>query len=332
MQPGEELVDEPFQRLIERGELLAAPLRGLLGADGHAQGQADARGAVRGGHAPWAVWDRTAAAPSTAATESPDAVLGAVAARLGLDRPPRLLTVLAIGAHSDDIEIGCGGDDAPARRAVPAIRSAGSCSAPPASERDGGARRARPRSSARREARRAPARSSATRFFPHDAGVKEFFEELKADLAPDLVFTHARHDLHQDHRIVCELTWNTFRDHLILEYEIPKYDGDLGSPNVFVPGRRSTSPAGRSSCSCEHFAHPARQALVHRRRLPRPDAAARRRVALADAGTRRRSTPASSGSTSPAEPPERSGGERRAGVERVQAAPRCRPRIASSPG
>ena len=64
--------------------------------------------------------------------------------------------------------------------------------------------------------------------------MKESFEELK-DVEPDLVFTHTRHDLHQDHRLACELTWNTFRDHLVLEYEIPKYDGDLGSPNVFVP-------------------------------------------------------------------------------------------------
>ena len=55
------------------------------------------------------------------------------------------------------------------------------------------------------------------------------------DVRPDLVFTHTRHDLHQDHRLACELTWNTFRNHLILEYEIPKYDGDLGAPNVFVP-------------------------------------------------------------------------------------------------
>jgi LmbE family N-acetylglucosaminyl deacetylase len=53
-------------------------------------------------------------------------------------------------------------------------------------------------------------------------------------IEPDVVFTHYRHDLHQDHRLVCELTWNTFRDHLILEYEVPKYDGDLGSPNTFV--------------------------------------------------------------------------------------------------
>ena len=64
--------------------------------------------------------------------------------------------------------------------------------------------------------------------------MKDFFEELKGRVDPDIIFTHSRHDLHQDHRLVCELTWNTWRNHLILEYEIPKYDGDLGTPNVFV--------------------------------------------------------------------------------------------------
>jgi LmbE family N-acetylglucosaminyl deacetylase len=67
------------------------------------------------------------------------------------------------------------------------------------------------------------------------APVKECFEELKKVFSPDVIFTHFRHDLHQDHRFLCELTWNTFRNHLILEYEIPKYDADLGSPNFFVP-------------------------------------------------------------------------------------------------
>jgi LmbE family N-acetylglucosaminyl deacetylase len=65
--------------------------------------------------------------------------------------------------------------------------------------------------------------------------VKELFERLKADLEPDVILTHTRGDLHQDHRLVCELTWNTWRDHLVIEYEVPKYDGDLGAPNVFVP-------------------------------------------------------------------------------------------------
>jgi LmbE family N-acetylglucosaminyl deacetylase len=73
-------------------------------------------------------------------------------------------------------------------------------------------------------------------FFPYIGGdVKDVFEDLKSRLDPDVILTHSRHDLHQDHRLVCELTWNTWRDHLILEYEIPKYDGDLGTPNVFVP-------------------------------------------------------------------------------------------------
>ena len=71
-------------------------------------------------------------------------------------------------------------------------------------------------------------------FFRYGGEVKEYFETLKARVSPDLILTHHGSDLHQDHRLVAELTWNTFRDHLILEYEIPKYDGDLGSPNVFV--------------------------------------------------------------------------------------------------
>ena len=72
-------------------------------------------------------------------------------------------------------------------------------------------------------------------YFPYvGSQVKEVFDALGREVAPDLVLTHYGHDLHQDHRVVCELTWNTFRDHLILEYEIPKYDGDLGSPNVFM--------------------------------------------------------------------------------------------------
>ena len=72
-------------------------------------------------------------------------------------------------------------------------------------------------------------------FFPYiGEEIKEYFEELKALVNPDLIFTHYRHDLHQDHRLISDLTWNTFRDHLIFEYEIPKYDGDLSSPNFFI--------------------------------------------------------------------------------------------------
>jgi len=89
-------------------------------------------------------------------------------------------------------------------------------------------------------------------FLPHDgAAVKEAFEALKG-VEPELVLTHARYDLHQDHRLAAELTWNTFRDHAILEYEIPKYDGDLGAPNVFVPITRELADE-KIRLIVEHF-------------------------------------------------------------------------------
>jgi LmbE family N-acetylglucosaminyl deacetylase len=73
-------------------------------------------------------------------------------------------------------------------------------------------------------------------FLPYQGGeVKDFFEQMKDRVAADLIFTHWQGDAHQDHRLISELTWNTFRNHLILEYEIPKYDGDMGRPNLFVP-------------------------------------------------------------------------------------------------
>jgi LmbE family N-acetylglucosaminyl deacetylase len=77
-------------------------------------------------------------------------------------------------------------------------------------------------------------------FFPAQfTAIKEAFEALAAEFKPDIVFTHARDDRHQDHRVISDLTWNTFRNHLILEYEIPKWDGDLGRPNFYVPISRS---------------------------------------------------------------------------------------------
>ena len=79
-------------------------------------------------------------------------------------------------------------------------------------------------------------------FFPSQvAEIKETFEELKSGPRPDVVLTHFRHDRHQDHRVLSDLTWNTFRDHCVLEYEIPKYDGDMGSPNCFIPLDQRTS-------------------------------------------------------------------------------------------
>jgi LmbE family N-acetylglucosaminyl deacetylase len=155
-------------------------------------------------------------------------------------RPGRVLKILCLGAHADDIEIGCGGlllslRERRQRMTVDWVV----LSAPPGRDREA-------RSSAdlflqglRRK--RVIVKEFRDGFFPHDAAeIKATFELLKRDAAPDLVLTHYRDDRHQDHRIVSDLTWNTFRDHWILEYEIPKYDGDLGSPNVFVPLDRAT--------------------------------------------------------------------------------------------
>jgi LmbE family N-acetylglucosaminyl deacetylase len=146
---------------------------------------------------------------------------------LNLDLGASRLRVLAIGSHADDIEIGCGGT---------LLRLAGELEALELHWvvlSAGGERADEARASA--EAFRAEAEVLGFRdaFFRYGDEVKEFFEELKGRFDPDLVLTHHDADRHQDHRLVAELTWNTFRDHLILEYEIPKYDGDLGSPNVF---------------------------------------------------------------------------------------------------
>lgn len=148
---------------------------------------------------------------------------------LGALQPRR---VLAIGAHADDIEIGCGGTlltllDCNAAIDLMWVVLTG-----------GEQRQIEARNSARAYLD-SPAMQVHTPGFedgylPHTGReVKRFFESLKA-FQPDLIFTHTRHDLHQDHRFTNELTWNTFRDHAILEYEIPKYDGDLAQPNYFV--------------------------------------------------------------------------------------------------
>jgi LmbE family N-acetylglucosaminyl deacetylase len=148
------------------------------------------------------------------------------------------LCILCLGAHSDDIEIGCGGLILQLTAARPVDVDWVVFSAP-------GPRAEEAKRSAKlflRGARRQRILLKQFRdgFFPYDAAIKEAFEELKAGPAPDLVLTHYRHDRHQDHRVVSDLTWNTFRDHLVLEYEIPKYDGDIGSPNFFVPLDRRT--------------------------------------------------------------------------------------------
>src|SRR5215510_12623061 len=147
----------------------------------------------------------------------------------------RLKRVLCLGAHSDDIEIGCGGT---VLRMIERSKTIEFYWLVLSSNPK---RRKEAESSANAFLRRAHkkivvVKSFRDGFLPYlGPPVKECFEELKKVFTPDVIFTHCRHDLHQDHRLVCELTWNTFRDHLILEYEIPKYDADLRSPNFFVP-------------------------------------------------------------------------------------------------
>jgi LmbE family N-acetylglucosaminyl deacetylase len=149
----------------------------------------------------------------------------------GKDAP---LEVLCLGAHADDLEIGCGGTVlrlAESRRAAAVTWVVFSA----AGERQGEARESAEMFLARAKAKDVVVRQFRDGFFPyHGAEIKEYFEELKRRVSPDVIFTHHRNDLHQDHRLISELTWNTFRSHLILEYEIPKYDGDFGSPNVFI--------------------------------------------------------------------------------------------------
>ena len=166
--------------------------------------------------------------------------------------PETSLTVLALGAHADDIEIGCGGTLLRLARAYPEldvhwIVLSGN-----------GTRAEEARASATSflegvERRRIVTEAFRDGFFPYLGGaVKDFFEQLKAEVEPDLILTHARHDLHQDHRLVSDLTWNTFRNHLILEYEIPKYDGDMGAPNFFVQLDEETCDA-KISKIISHF-------------------------------------------------------------------------------
>lgn len=155
---------------------------------------------------------------------------------LPLVLPPDAASVLCIGAHADDIEIGCGGMVLSLREERPALRFDWvvlSGDGPRGREAADSAERFLGPCAARS---RVVVREFRDGYFPYDgAAVKDVFEELKREVRPDLVLTHARWDAHQDHRIVNELTWNTFREHLILEYEVPKYDGDLGRPNCYMP-------------------------------------------------------------------------------------------------
>lgn len=150
----------------------------------------------------------------------------------------RSLQILCLGSHSDDIEIGCGGTILRLAEHLPGsvfhwvVFSAE------------GVRSAEAQRSAELFAGRGRLQGPLLKTFRDGflpfcgAEVKDVFEGLKKTVSPDLILTHYREDAHQDHRLLCELTWNTFRNHLILEYEIPKYDGDLGRPNVFLPLER----------------------------------------------------------------------------------------------
>ena len=175
------------------------------------------------------------------------------------------LRVLCVGAHCDDIEIGCGGSllrllaERPGSEVHWEVFSSN-----PERERETRGSAAEFLASAARAT--VAVKQFQESYFPDQWGaIKGSFEQLKAT-SPDLVFTHHRHDQHQDHRVLAELTWNTFRNHLVLEYEIPKYEGDLGAPNVFLPltaegGRRKVdlilrhyrSQAARSWFRAETF-------------------------------------------------------------------------------
>ena len=143
--------------------------------------------------------------------------------------------VLCLGAHSDDIEIGSGGTLLKLVGERPDLEVwwiVFSATGPRAEE----ARQSASDFLADVIRKKVKIGSFRESYFPTDwASIKDWFEEIKAVYDPDVVFTHYRDDRHQDHRVLSDLAWNTFRNHLILEFEILKYDGDLGSPNVFMP-------------------------------------------------------------------------------------------------
>jgi len=144
------------------------------------------------------------------------------------------VSVLCLGAHSDDIEIGCGGTLLYLQGALPRVRFQWVVLSTPG-PRHQEALKAAELFTAGCD-KQVVLKDYRDGFLPYNGGeVKDFFEHMKGQVNPDLIFTPWHADAHQDHRLVSELTWNTFRDHLILEYEIPKYDGDLGRPNLFVP-------------------------------------------------------------------------------------------------
>ena len=169
----------------------------------------------------------------------------------GNDR--QLKHILCLGAHSDDIEIGCGGALLRLLTENPEVTVTWVVfSSTPEREQEAKASAADFLSAV--EKKQIIIHRFRDAFFPYDGpAIKEAFEALKAQPTPDLIFSHCRHDLHQDHRVICDLTWNTFRDHLIWEYEIPKYDGDLGTPNLYVHLDKATCER-KAALLMQHFA------------------------------------------------------------------------------
>jgi LmbE family N-acetylglucosaminyl deacetylase len=163
------------------------------------------------------------------------------------------LKILCLGAHSDDLEIGCGGtilrllDEHPGSSVHWVVFSA-------SPEREQEARASAAAFTAAAGSRTVTTKTFRESFFPAQwVEIKEFFEETRRAFEPDLVLCHHREDLHQDHKTIAELTWNTFRNHLVLAYEIPKYEGDLGKPNVYVPLSREVADR-KVALILEHFA------------------------------------------------------------------------------
>jgi LmbE family N-acetylglucosaminyl deacetylase len=162
-----------------------------------------------------------------------------VAATLSIGAPGRPLSILCLGAHCDDIEIGCGGTllrllaERPGSSVHWVVFSS-------SSERASEARASADEFLAGARDRKVEVNSFRERYFPYLPELKEYFDGLGRSVMPDVIFTHWEQDRHQDHRVVAELTANTFRDHPVLAYEIPKYDADLGRPNVFVSLDRAT--------------------------------------------------------------------------------------------
>ncbi len=148
--------------------------------------------------------------------------------------PNKPFQVLCLGAHSDDIEVGCGASILRLIKEFPNLKVHwvvfGSS----------GIRAEEALNSANEILKDVRGKNIVIMgfrdgFFPYiGSEIKDYFEKLKTEVNPDMIFTHYRQDAHQDHRLISELAWNTFRNQLILEYEIPKYDGDLGVPNFFV--------------------------------------------------------------------------------------------------